>query len=175
VSEKDGILVEARPLSGQPYKEHRVTAHMALSIEQIDAYFRARYELVKDGRVTRTVVEKTPDRMVYHDRLKMPIGSDRNYTLEFKRSFDAQTKVLEWRFHAIDLPTPPACDGCVKMNDVHGSWTFSPAEGGGSDITYVVYSDPGGDIPKWMVASKQAEAADNRVRMTLKDAQASSK
>ena len=175
ISDRGGVLVEARPVAGLAFKEHRLSAKTTASIEAIDAYFHDRFQVLKDARVIRTVLEKTPDKMVFHDRLKMPIGSDRYFTLDFRRTLDTQTKVLEWKFNEIDSDKSPACDGCVKMVAVHGSWTFAAAQDGGSDISYVVYSDPGGDLPKWMVASKQTEAATNRIKLLIKDLQSGNK
>ena len=165
VLEKDGVTVEAREV-GKPYPEHRVSAHSALTVEQFMKYFHERFPIMKDDRLTRKVVSKTPERMVFHDVLKMPVGSDRVYDIEFKRKYDGT--ILEWQFKYVP---GELCDGCVTMDQLYGSWTFSPGEKGGTDIVYQIYSDPGGSFPKFMVGGKLAEGALDRVRRTLKDAQ----
>lgn len=170
VSDKEGVTLEARELAGKPFKEYRASAHSPLPVEKYDAYFLGRFAQLTDSRIERKILEKGADRMVVADRIKMPVGSDRHYALEFKRTFEAATKVLEWRFFQIDAKDAPACEGCVKMPAIHGSWTFAAREGNGTDITYVVYSDPGGDIPKFMVTGKQADATVDRLRGVMKDA-----
>jgi hypothetical protein len=112
----------------------------------------------------------SPDVAVFHDRIKLPVGADRDLVIDMRRSFDQETRVLEWRFKGVERKDAPVCDGCVRMAALEGSWRFVPAEKGGADATYVVYSDPGGDFPRAMVSNTQADAALKRLRSVLEDA-----
>jgi hypothetical protein len=170
VSDKDGIRLERRVMLGRPYKELRLSTRSAVPIEKFDAFFRGPYLSMPDKRVERQLVEKSPDRMSYYDRIRTPLGSDRDYFVEMRRAFDKDTGVLEWRFAAIDHDKYPVCAGCVRMPLLYGQWVFSPAEGGGTDVSYVIYSDPGGDFPKWIVASEQRKTAIERIKMVVQGA-----
>lgn len=172
VEQSDGAQVEARAISDRPYREHRVSVHVPLAVEQMDTYFRDGFRKLYDKRATRRVVVATADRAVFHDRIKLPVGMDRDYVLEMLRRFDPETRVLEWRFRGIEHDAAPRSDDCVRMPALYGEWVIAPASDGGADLTYVVYSDPGGDFPRAMVASTQARAALDRVKLVVADAKA---
>lgn len=168
VRTKDGLTLQARVLDGQPYKELQVTTHTPVSVERIDAYFRGRFATLMDDRLQREVLERSPDRLVFHDRVKIALASDRTYVLQLQRSWNEATRTLEWRFESITRPEITPCKGCVVMS-VRGRWTFT-ATSDGADVRYVVYSDPAGDLPKGLVASGQQDGAISRVKRLLAEA-----
>jgi hypothetical protein len=165
VSEKQGLVLQAREVEGQPYPEYMVSGTSTLTVEEIDKRFVERFMTVKDSRVERTMLEQSANRIVFYDRIKAPIVSDRDYVLEFTRNFDEKARTLTWSFKPAQTERKP-CDGCVRMPAIQGSWTFSGAEKG-SKLQYVVYSDPGGSVPKGMVVSNQKESSIIRARLVL--------
>ncbi len=169
VSEKDGLRLESRELPGAPYHELQVSTHTGLSLEQLDDFFRTRFLTMTDKRAVRTVIEQSADHARFSDRIKVGLGHDRVTVVEIKRSFDKDRRVLEWSFDSIDHPVAAKCERCVRMT-VRGAWRFTAAQGGGTNLRYVVYSDPAGDLPRGMVASGQKDAALARVRRLLLEA-----
>ncbi len=165
VSAKDGLQLQARDLSGQPYQEYMVSGASALTVEEIDKRFIERFMTVKDARIERTLIEQTADKIVLYDRIRTPIASDRDYVLELTRHFDEKTKTLTWSFNPGHAERKP-CDGCVRMTAIRGSWTFIGAEKG-STLQYIVYSDPGGSVPRGIVSSNQKDSALARARLML--------
>jgi hypothetical protein len=169
VSEKDGMQLQAQTLEGKPYQELQVITHTPLSLEQLDKFFATRFLAMTDKRATRTVIEQSPGRALFSDRVKIGVGHDRVTVVEIKRNFDEAHRTLEWRYDSIDHPIAAACEKCVHM-DVRGAWIFTPSPSGGTDVRYLVYSDPAGDLPRGMVASGQRDAAFDRVRRLLREA-----
>ena len=55
----------------------------------------------------------------------------------------------------------------VRVTAIQGSWTLVPTHSGGSMVTYVVASDPGGALPAWLVHVAQRKAAPALVKAIL--------
>jgi ribosome-associated toxin RatA of RatAB toxin-antitoxin module len=62
---------------------------------------------------------------------------------------------------------PPPQDGYVRVTAIYGSWTLVPTRDGGTRVTYVVSSDPGGALPAWLVNRAQQHAAPTMVKAML--------
>ena len=62
---------------------------------------------------------------------------------------------------------PPVQAAYVRVTAIQGSWTLVPTHGGGSLVTYVVASDPGGALPTWLVNRAQRHAAPAVVKAIL--------
>jgi hypothetical protein len=62
---------------------------------------------------------------------------------------------------------PSAQDSYVRVTAIHGSWTLVPTHDGGTLVTYVVSSDPGGALPTWLVNRAQRQAAPALVKAML--------
>lgn len=119
--------------------------------------------------------------------LDLPIVSNRYYTIKLINEPDPDGKVGAFR-SAWNLSDDPALDpkpndprfkgivdpkfyDCVKTAKNNGYWLVEP-QGGGSKVTYYVYTDPGGAIPAWVAnqansvaAPKLAKAVKERVKL----------
>ena len=101
--------------------------------------------------------EKGNERLTY-DQISTPIVSDRDYTILSKRMENKATGLCQIFFDTKNDRGPPPPKGFVRIPLVYGSWTFEPASGG-TDITYFIYSDPGGSIPAFMAKGAQRKNA----------------
>ncbi len=55
----------------------------------------------------------------------------------------------------------------TRIKRTRGGWTIEPTSDGGSDVTYVVCSEPGGSVPAWLVARAQRDEAMKFVKAML--------
>ena len=62
---------------------------------------------------------------------------------------------------------PPVQAAYVRVTAIQGSWTLVPTRGGGSLVTYVVASDPGGSLPVWLTNRAQRNAVPALVKAML--------
>jgi hypothetical protein len=53
-------------------------------------------------------------------------------------------------FQSIDDDSVPRPRGSVRMKNLKGSYELTPVEGG-TAVVYTVDSDPGGNLPGWLV------------------------
>jgi hypothetical protein len=90
------------------------------------------------------VLSRGPHSMVVYQQLKMPVISDRDYTLAV--SWDEQGT----RFHVANEQGPPATKK-VRMTVLDGSWTLESVRPGVTRATYRVRMDVGGSVPFGMV------------------------
>jgi hypothetical protein len=60
-------------------------------------------------------------------------------------------------------PTPK--DGWVRITKLKGSWLFEPIDGGKTRLTYVVFSDPAGAIPPFLVEGNRRKLGVRWVKM----------
>jgi hypothetical protein len=71
------------------------------------------------------------------------------------------------RFVAVSVEGPPEHPDYVRVKHVQGSWTLEPTSDGGSDVTYVVSSHPGGTIPVWIINAFQHKTTANLLQAML--------
>ena len=115
-----------------------------------------------------TILQQAPNEKVIYEQIRMPLVRDRDYTVKVTgqngsprrggcRSPSCRRRRTE----------PPAQDGYVRVTAIHGSWTLVPTRDGGTLVTYVVSSDPGGALPAWLVNRAQRHAAPALVKAML--------
>jgi len=116
--------------------------------------------------VERKFLRREPTEIVIHDRVKTPIVSDRDYTMQLRRVVDGDTREIV--FQTVPELGPPLNPECVRLPIVQGFWQFRPDLQGGSVVRYQVYSEPGGSVPAFFVRDPQLQAALNDVRQSLR-------
>ena len=58
---------------------------------------------------------------------------------------------------AVSDEGPPEQPNYVRVKHIRGGWTLAPTSDGGSDVTYIIASHPGGTIPAWIINAAQKE------------------
>lgn len=160
VSDRDGVRVERRAAPGTSYDELRLSARSALPVARLAAALwadRADGRFTSKQRVTRQVLEERADERLVYERTRAPIVKDRDYVVRQRRSFEPRTGVFHLDFRADDGGPGPRSD-CVRLKQLWGRWTITPTSDGGSDVVYVVFSEPGGGVPAFLVRKPQVAA-----------------
>ncbi len=174
VNEKNGVLIEKRPVAGSPFYEHRATAHSHLAPAQIFAAITSRRlddpherKMVKKEIV---LAETDHDRVLYQ-QIHTPIVSDRDCTVRMEWSADPAHNTWDMKFRVDNDAGPPLDKGFVRIPDIHGYWHLEAALDG-TRVEYVIYSDPGGSVPAFLVRGPQADSTRDGVVKALAYAEA---
>jgi hypothetical protein len=102
------------------------------------------------------VLDKNAREIVVYQRLKLPIISDRDFTLRETWGQNGQT--LTQSFAVDNGRGPQAKDGLVRVSVMQGNWQLEPIRGGAAThARYHVQIDLGGSVPKWMVSGGAAK------------------
>ena len=158
VGDKDGVTIERRAKDNGLY-EVRALAHAPLTPEKFfeTLWKHGEYmQFVPHLKSLRLLVDE-PDHKLIYEQIKMPVISDRDYTVRVSRVIDPATHLIEVHFDTANDQGPPPSKDYVRIPMVHGGWTLEPSEGG-VDISYYVFTDPGGAIPNWIINSAQKDA-----------------
>jgi hypothetical protein len=95
------------------------------------------------------IVARQPNTLYVYQHLKLPVISDRDYTL--KVSFDASA-ARGFSFAVDNAAGPPPRKGMVRLSMLEGRWELTPLDGGrATRAVYHVKLDFAGAVPRWMV------------------------
>jgi hypothetical protein len=175
ISQKDAVTVERRPRPGSSFYELRATAVFPVAPQELFAtlWNYRDYPKFVPYLKSLTVLDESVDSGTVYQQIAMPLVSDRDYTLKLTRAIAADGQSWVLRFDTDESAGPPPASGFVRAQNIHGGWRLAPLEGGrATQVTYDLYSEPGGAVPSWIVnvASKDAPrdlllAMLHRVRM----------
>ncbi len=154
---KQGVAIERRAVPGSRYFEYRAgfTTPLALPViaELLWRGTSESNEVVKK----REVLRDTATERVYYDQVSTPVVSDRDYTILMRKVADSGGQRFQLTYQTANDLGPPPRPGFVRINHIHGSWTAEPDGQGGTRMTYLNFSDPGGSIPAFMAHGAQVD------------------
>ncbi|MDG2335026.1 MAG: START domain-containing protein [Myxococcota bacterium] len=152
VTEEDGVRVEAEGAEGRLLPILIGTTRIAASPEQVASWIRATHthESWMHNCEEAWVVRRDKGVVVGYSRIGSPWPvSDRDVVTTTKRS-DLEDGRILIEFQSIDDDSVPRPRGSVRMKNLKGSYELTPVEGG-TAVVYTVDSDPGGNLPGWLV------------------------
>ncbi len=168
VKEKNGLKLEVRTTAGQAFEEARVTTRVAMASKELCTWLWNHPG--KSAAVTHEeLLKNTADERLIYQQVHCSIVSDRDYTVHFRRRFDSETAVCDISFVTDNDAGPPLRPHFVRIPVIRGGWIVEP-DGGGSFVTYLSYSEPGGSIPAWVTKGAQRDAAVFSVEASLANA-----
>jgi len=169
VTEADGMLVERRPLPGTGRYEVRVSTYAPFPPQVIfeTLWRHEEYEAFVPYLKKLVILKQSPDEKVTYEQIKMPLVTDRDYTVRVTADHDPTTGRIQVSFVSAPEDGPPENPTYVRVKDIQGSWTLVPTRDGGSAVTYVVASNPGGALPSWMANAAQSNAVRDLVKAML--------
>jgi hypothetical protein len=111
---------------------------------------------VTDNVGESRVLQKSDREMVVYQRLKLPVISDRDFTLH--ATWGARGPVLTTHFAVDNARGPEEREGIVRLSTLQGGWELEPIRGGAAThARYRVQIDLAGSVPKWMVSGGAAK------------------
>lgn len=169
----DGTVVEGRFPEGSNFEELRVSARTSVAAQPL---CRGLFAEVTDAKpfnedvASRQVLSRTANEVVFYDRVKAPLISERDYAYKMRWvSGDDQGCVLAWAETPELAPKLP--DGVVRMPKLSGTWTVTTSGPGTTQVTYQTYSDLGGSVPAWIARSGTRKAAVRDLKRVVASAQ----
>ncbi len=172
VTVKDGVTVDRRTVNGSKLYETRAMSWAPLSPKQIFDVLcdRQRYPEFLSYLKKQEVISEVGDDAIVYDQIRVPLVSDRDYVIRVHKSVDEATQLYSLVFESADALGPPEAKGHVRARNIRGGWWLKPGARGGVDITYSLYSDPGGSIPNWIVNLVQKKEVPKYVRLIVQRA-----
>lgn len=165
---RDGITVSRREGRKPGFFINRLDTRTPVAPDVIAAGLWQVFENAYPPVAERTFISRDTNEIVFHDKVKTPVVSDRDYTLRASRFVDGD--VLKITFQTAPEAGPPPIPGYVRMPMVRGGWEVRSDGNGGSLVRYEVYTEPGGMVPALLVRDPLTEDAVGYVRRCLKDA-----
>lgn len=167
--ESDGVKVELRAVPKSHYDEIRVSTTTPGDLQRVcDAIFAKGVGGKAEGQFKkREVLKETDTERWTYEQIALPVVSDRDYVIHVKLEQAADTGRCEVSFQTEDDPSRPVAPGHVRIASVRGYWTVLPVEDGKLSITYLVFSDPGGSVPPFLVHGGQRKAATDFLKTIL--------
>ncbi|MBF5041316.1 MULTISPECIES: START domain-containing protein [Myxococcaceae] len=157
VTEVDGIRVYARERAESSVSEVR-------AVGMVDAPPLAVWQVVRDYanqpksspyvEVARVLASEADGKVILlYNVIKAPLADRRDVTVRITDESDWQEGrgYLKARWTASELGPPPT-PGIVRIHLNDGFWLLEPMDGGArTRVTYSLYTDPGGSVPRWIV------------------------
>jgi hypothetical protein len=164
VSESDGVTIEQRRVPGSKFAELRFTTLSDKTPKSLcDAAFGdGKFDPQEPDLKARTVLSESENERITYDEISPPLVSNRDYVIRARRSWEGAT--CRMAFEALTDQGPAPKDGWVRLTKVKGSWVFEPSESR-TRITYVVYSDPAGSIPPFLVEGNRQKLGLRWIKM----------
>lgn len=176
---KDGVLLEKRKVAGSSFVAYRAVANLPLQpAAAADLIWRGILESKNPLLKKRDVLRRSDNELLLYDQIHTPVVSDRDYTLLARRLSDAGAKRYQVIVQTKNDLGPPPDPGFVRIPRIEGGWLIescdatsavsaptpeAPCQPGGSRLTYVSYSEPGGSVPAFVVRGAQADQTLNDV------------
>ena len=102
------------------------------------------------------VLATKPREIIVYQRLKLPVVSDRDYTM--RAEWGQHGDNLWTRFFVDNSRGPGPRHGTVRVSTLTGGWELSPIrDGQATHAVYHVRIDMAGSIPQWMVSGGAAK------------------
>ena len=155
----DGLQVEAREVDGSHFEEVKVTTRSPRSLESLCDAVWGRDAKVEGHFKKRVVIRESDTERWTYEQIRVPIVTDRDLVVHTRLIASAPTGRCEVIFEADTDPAYPKASDHIRVGAVRGRWTLEPTDDGKVEITYVVYSEPGGKIPGWLARGGNRDAA----------------
>lgn len=160
VDETDGVLIESRPVEGSPIVELRLTTTTTKSVDSLcEAVFGdGKFDPEEPDLKSRKIISESADERVTYDQISPPLVANRDYAVKAKRTQLSDTQ-CSMAFTAANELAPPKPEGWVRITKLWGEWKFQRGADGKTKITYVIFSDPAGSIPTFMIEGSRRKFA----------------
>lgn len=159
---RSGMKVELRSVAGSSFEEIRVSTSSSETLQALcDAVWaKAPAGQKPEGAFKKRVLirESATERWTY-EQIHVPVASDRDYVMVVTQVAPPSSGRCEVRFETRTDPAFPPVGDHVRIPNIRGSWRLVQGAPNRVDISYVVFSDPGGSVPAFLARGPQRDAA----------------
>ena len=152
--DKGGIKVYIKESPTSKIKELKFTTQIEASLNTVAAvltYVEGYNDWVYSNKISRTIKKVSETEMYYYTELKFPWPFDnRDVILHSIVWQDPKTLAIHSKAYSTHW-LEKEIDDVVRITKADLSWKFTPLGNGKIRVDYHMVSDPGGNIPAWMV------------------------
>lgn len=152
ISNKDGVAL---------YRRQRAITNESKAIGEIAAPTDLVHAVIGDVEsyasfmpytVECRVLKREGESLIAYQRISAPLTSDRDYTLRIKSSAKKGEggTIYFHQWQTDNALGPPEKSGVVRVKLCEGSWLLEPTGPNTTRATYLIYTDSGGAIPKFI-------------------------
>jgi hypothetical protein len=152
ISNKEGVAL---------YRRNRPITNESKAIGEIAAPAAVVHAVINDVEsyasfmpytVECRVLKREGNSIVVYQRISTPLTSDRDYTVRMRSSSKPVEGGTSYRsqWEAENALGPPKKPGVVRVNLCDGSWLLEPTGPNTTRATYMIYTDSGGAIPRFI-------------------------
>lgn len=157
VTNADGITVQARTPEGGSVSEVKATAlvdappHDVWRVIRDYNHYTKTMPYTEESRVLAS--EQDGKVIVFHCLVNAPLVDKRDFIIRIVDDSDWKEGkgFLKTSWTVTTQGAPPEKEGVVRVKLNNGYWLLEPREEGKKTfVTYYLYTDPGGSVPKWI-------------------------
>lgn len=152
----EGVKVYTREIRGSAFKEYRAVMKIRASLSSLVALVddiaqcHTWIETCTEGKLLKRINPKVSYTYTIN-RAPWPV-SNRDAVVRNTISQDPQSRVVTISIRGVPDYVPEKV-GLVRVKKIKGYWRFAPLKNGVVEVLYQVHSEPGGNIPSWLVNS----------------------
>ena len=155
ISEKEGVTLFRRQRAIT--NESKAIGEIAASTDLIHAVILdfESYTTFMPYTAECRVLKRDADSVIVYQRISAPLTSDRDYTVRARwnaKNVQGGTSYFH-QWAADNALGPPEKPGVVRVKLCEGSWLLEPSGPNTTKATYMIYTDSGGVIPKFIKES----------------------
>ena len=98
----------------------------------------------------RVVAKDDDGSQLEYMRLEPPLVDKRDYTLKLTSHQDPEKGVYSRHWTTSNDRGPPPRSDHIRLELCDGSWTLRRTPDGKTQVTYWLYTNPGGSVPAWI-------------------------
>ncbi len=167
VKEQEGIQVYTRKMEDSPIAQSRATVTLETELPALlavitDGDNQQRWvDSVDESRTIRRI-DATKAYVYTVSKAPWPV-SDRDAVVLTEVVRDPASPVVEIRSHAAPDLLPEE-KGHIRVRMVDSRWRLTPLADNRVEVSYLLHSDPGGQIPAWLINSMVVDQPFNTLR-----------
>lgn len=168
------ISVSSRKVADSEIHELKAESVMPLAAEQIwqvilDTEHYA--EFMPYVQKARRITSDTEAIHYEYQCLHPPLVKKRDYVIKTTSEPDAAAGLWVHRFESAPNIGPAPTDEAIRVTKVEGSWTLRRLDAQHTHVTYRLFTDPGGSVPRWIANRANSRSIPELLEAVRKRAQ----
>lgn len=169
LSDKDGVRVSARAVPGSSIKEVRAEGLVEAPPERVLAVLAdvgAYPEIMPPTEAARLLQRDEDGTAFYYMVINPPLIRRRDYCISLRQARLPDGRLRSaWALHDVGGRCPAPQPGVLRIQRNQGEWLLTPERNGqATHVMYQAFTDPGGQVPAWMVNLATARSLPGVIR-----------
>lgn len=173
-SQRDDVAVFTREVQDSPLRELKAESVMPFGAETLWQVIvdTAHYaDFMPYMEEARRITSDTDSVHYEYQRLNLPLVKKRDYVIKTTSEPDGGDGVWVHRWQSAPDIGPAPTKDAVRLTRVDGSWTLRRLDADHTHVTYQLYTDPGGSLPRWIANRANSQGVPDLMMAVRKRAQ----